>query len=360
MKIKMQIPFLLKFLQIAVRNLFRRKVRTVILASAIIVVTLILIITSALVGGVEKSLFSVATTLFSGHINISGFYKISSSSSAPMVIEYPALLSITKQLVPEASLIIDRVKGWGKVVSEKNSIQAPLWGIDLPEEKQMISVLNEAQAGPSADGTEAAAGDFRLLTKRGGIVLFKEQAKKLKVVVGDMVTLFVPTNRNINNTKDLKVISILKNVGHLSNFFLFIHKDDLRELYQMKANSTGQLMIYLKDERLRETVYERLRKLLPNYGYQLLPADHKPFWLKFDQISSEPWIGQKLDLTTWKDEISTIDWILSLFNTLFLSFIVILIILIMIGLITALWMSVHERSSEIGTLRSIGMQKSAL
>lgn len=337
---------------IAYRNILQRRVRSLMLAVAIIAVSAIFSLLLSLVHGVQQSMIGNGTALMTGHVNIAGFYKISQSSANPQVTKFPPLREYAKSL-PEADIVIDRVKAYGKVISETDSTMIPMWGVNMDQEK---NVLGRLELEPSADSQNPA--DLSKLSESGTIALFAVHAKKLKVGVGDMVTVSVPTYRNMNNTKDVKVVAILKDVGMMSQFNAYLNAGDVRTLYQSKPDSTGQIMIYLKDLSKLPQVEARMRKDLTDKGYLLMDKDSNPFWMKFDRVAGESWTGQKIDVTTWEDETSFLKWVVSILGALTFILTIVLAIIIVMGLVNALWMSVKERTTEIGTLRAIGMQRS--
>ncbi|OFZ28554.1 MAG: hypothetical protein A2622_05530 [Bdellovibrionales bacterium RIFCSPHIGHO2_01_FULL_40_29] len=338
---------------IAYRNILQRRMRSLVLAVAIVVVSLVFSLLLALVQGVKNTMIGNGTALMTGHLNIAGFFKLSQSSANPMVTKYEPLLEYAKTQIPEADIIVDRIKAYGKVISETDSVIIPMWGVNMDQES---NVLGRLEIDKDANGK--VLGDLFQLKDRGTMALFAVHAKKLKVSIGDMVTVSIPTQRNINNTKDLKIVAILKDVGMMSQFNAYMHSADAREIYQSKADSTGQVMIYLKDISTLKTVEARLRNDLSSKGYRLMDKDSAPFWMKFDRVAGESWTGQKIDITTWEDETSFLKWIISLLSALTFILTIVLSIIIAMGLINALWMSVKERTTEIGTLRAIGMQKS--
>ena len=205
---------------------------------------------------------------------------------------------------------------------------------------------------------EVESGSLSDLKQNGTFALFAAHAKKLGVVVGDMVTLSLPTYRNMNNTKDLKIVAVLKDLGLMSQFSAYMTADDAREIYQSKEDATGQIMIYLKDLGRLSEVEARMRKDLSDMGYRLMDKEANPFWMKFDRVAGESWTGQKLDVTTWEDETSFLKWIVGILGALTFILTVVLSVIIVTGLINSLWMSVKERTTEIGTLRAIGMHRS--
>lgn len=333
---------------IAFRNLLERPVRSLMLAVAIVAVSVIFALLLGLVQGVRDTMIGNGTALMTGHVNIAGFYKISQSSANPQVTKYPPLVEYVKAKIPEASIIIDRVKAYGKVISETDSAMIPMWGVDMQQEAEVLGRL------------EVAAGDISRLKERGTMVLFEVHAKKLGVGVDDMVTISLPTYRNMNNTKDLKIVAVLRDVGMMSQFNAYMNAADAREVYQSKPDSTGQIMIYLKDIAQLGAVEARLRKDLADMGHALMEKDSNPFWMKFDRVSGESWTGQRLDITTWEDETSFLKWVVNLLSALAFVLTIVLSTIIVMGLINALWMAVKERTTEVGTLRAIGMQRSSV
>ncbi|MBK7844343.1 MAG: ABC transporter permease [Bdellovibrionales bacterium] len=333
------------FFLIAYRNVMQRRGRSFMLAGAIFAVTLIFASLLSLVQGVKETMIGNGTALMTGHLNIAGFYKISQSSANPQVTKYLSLLEYAQTQIPEATIVLDRVKAYGKVISETDSVMIPMWGVTMSQEDNVLARL------------ESESGYISGLKERGTIALFQVHAKKLKVAVGDMVTVSVPTYRNMNNTKDLKVVSILKDLGMMSQFTGYMNALDTRELYQTRTDSTGQIMIYLKDLKYLNDVEARMRKDLSAKGHVLMEKESTPFWMKFDRVAGESWTGQKLDITTSEDETSFLKWIVSLLSALTFILTIVLAIIIVMGLINVLWMSVKERTTEIGTLRAIGMHK---
>ncbi len=327
-------------------------------------IAFVLTVLLALIQGIKTTMIKNGTALMTGHVNVSGFYKISQSSASPLVTDYPKLYEITRRAVPEAELIIDRMKAYGKVISESDSIQVPMWGVDINQEQNVIGRLELAPIKDYWDPKDltnknenSTEGSIQGLKDRATMALFSSHAKKLNVHVGDMVTVSMPTYRNMSNTKDVKVVAVLRDLGLMSQFSLFIHTEDAREIYQLKNTTTGQLMIFLKDINKVPEVEERLRKTFADNGYSVMEKEATPFFLKVDRVAGESWTGQKIDITTWEDETSFLKWILQLLSTLTYGLVFILLIIVVIGLMNALWMSIRERTSEIGTLRAIGLQR---
>lgn len=345
---------MLQILQIAFRNLGLHRSRNLILGSAIAGVACVLCLTLGLLNAVEEEGFRVGTTLASGHLNIAGFYKVSTSSASPVVQHADTLTTEIQAAVgDDAVLIVNRIKAWGRLISDTASMQIPLYGFNTGNEPFFKDVVRV-----SRDKTlRGPQGDLDTMAKPGSICLFEEQARKLGVSVGDAITLSAPTSRNIYNTKDLRVGVILEDMGFLSNFGAFIFTEDARSMYQLAPHATGQIMIYLKDIHRMDSLENKLRATLEDNGYTLMEKDHRPFWMKFDKVASEPWTGQRLDITTWKDELAFLDWIVKGLSLVTIVLLCVVLTSIALGIANALWIAVRQRGTELGMMRAIGMQR---
>jgi len=332
-------------LQIAARNLAQHGRRNLFLGAAIGSVTALLLLMGALTSGIRSSMLESATTLMTGHVNVAGFYKITSGMSAPLVNDWPRALAEAKRLVPELDYATVRVRGYAKVVSETASMNMVLGGIDVAAEPRFRQVI------------QIESGKLDDLAQPGTILLFEEQAKRLEAKVGDVLTVAAPTARGMNNTADVRVVAVAKSVGILSSFSAFMPAATLRKLYLLNDATTGAIHLYLKNPADSVKVTARLRGDLAAAGWRVMDADPQPYWQKFQRVASEDWVGQKLDVTSWEDELSFLDWILGALTALTALLGTILWVIIGVGIMNTLWIAIRERTREIGTLRAIGMQR---
>ena len=330
---------------IAVRNLVQHSRRTLLLGGAIVGVTALLVLLLGVLNGIRATILESATSLMSGHVNVGGFFKVTAGAAAPVVTHYPDVLAIVRKEVPELDYVTQRGRGWAKVVSDTGSLQSGVGGIDILHEPGFRRVI------------QVKEGSLDALAEPGTILIFDEQAQKLGVRVGDQLTLSAYTLRGVANTVDVRIAAIARNVGLLSSWNTFVPDSTLRGLYQMNDQATGALFLYLKKLKDVPRVQERLRRVLGAAGYQLMDPDPRAFWFKFETVNREGWTGQKLDVTTWEDEISFIQWTITAITWLSYVLIGILLVIIVVGLMNTLWISIRERTREIGTLRAIGMQR---
>jgi ABC-type lipoprotein release transport system permease subunit len=335
-------------LTIAFRSLVQHRRRTLFLGTAIAAVTALLVLLNGLSTGVRETMIDTATTLSTGHVNIGGFFKVTAGQAAPVVTDYKRVIEVAKKTVPEMAFVVHRGRGWAKIVSDTGSMQMGVTGIDVRSEPKFASVL------------QLTSGKLDDLAEPGTILIFDNQAEKLGVKVGDAVTISAPTTRGTNNTVDVRVVAIAHSLGLLSTWNSFIPIDTLRKLYQFNQDSTGvvQIMLDRKDlDRKIPEISSRLRTALEQAGYRMMEPDPRAFWMKFQSVSREDWTGQKLDVTSWEDEISFMTWTLKALQGMSVVLIAILIAIIIIGIMNTMWIAIRERTREIGTLRAIGMHR---
>src|SRR5262249_47793366 len=161
---------------------------------------------------------------------VAGFYKVTAGQSSPAVTQYGKVLRVVRETVPEIDFIVERGRGWAKVISDTGSLQAGLGGGDIEHEPRLPKVLR------------LSPGRLHNPAQQTTILIFEDQAKKWEVKVGDTLTISAPTPRETNNPLDVRVVPIAKALALLSVFNVFIPASSLRALYQYREDTTGALM----------------------------------------------------------------------------------------------------------------------
>jgi ABC-type lipoprotein release transport system permease subunit len=341
---------LLTDIRIAFMNLIEHGRRTAFVGTAIAVVTCLFVLLTALSAGIRHTLIDTATTLTTGHLNVGGFFKITSGQAAPVVSDVDKVAAEVRRAVPELSFMVERGRGFGKVVSDRGSMTAGISGIDIKSEPDFKSVV------------EVTSGNIDELALPNTLMIFQQQAKKLDVRVGDAITISAQTTRGAANTIDCRIVAVARDIGLLSSWNMFISSDSLRKLYQLRPNVTGAIQIHVKPQYVEQLapIAERLRRSLEHAGYRMMEPDSRAFFQKFQTVTREEWTGQKLDVTTWEDELSFMMWTFRALQGLSLILMIILIAIMVAGIMNTLWIAIRERTREIGALRAIGMQRSGV
>ena len=349
------------YLSIAFHNLLQARRRTLLLSLAVALVTLLLIVLGAVSNGFNDTLRDNATALASGHVNVAGWYKNKPTDAWPMVSDVAAIERIARANTPNLDFMVARDRAWAKAISRDHSFYVSPSGVDIAAEQRLRGVLRLApESVYRPGGRDVVVGDLDKLSQPHTVVLFASQAKRLEVGVGDYITLTAPTGSGRTNTIDVTVVAVVRDLGFMSNWNLFVPSSDIHELYQTADDTSSVVMIYLKDPSRANEAMGQLRDAYAKAGYTLM--DHQPqaFFFKFESVAGEDWTGQKLDLTVWNDEVSYISWVSTVLDTITAILIGILMAIIAIGIMNAMWMSVRKRTVEIGTARAIGMTRSGV
>jgi len=349
-------------LRIAFNNLLASRRRTLFLGIALFVVTFLFVVLLALTAGVTDNLVKAATNISSGHVNIGGYYKSSPTDSQTIVLNVSKLKAEAKEILgDDAVRIIDRFRGWGKVISDNGTVQVGLNGVDYAEEADLFSLLTLAPAKDYMENPadpDAVKGSFAELGQPGTLVLFASQAKRLKVDVGDEIVLRTETLKGASNTAQARVVAVARDLGLLSSFASFVPKQTIVDLYQFKPDVSGVIQIYLRDIEGSTAAMNKLRAGLDERGYAQLEHDGQPFFIKLLQtVPQEDWTGAKLDVTTWEDEASFLTQIIVALRAVSFALILVLAVVIIVGITNTMTIAVRERTKEIGTLRAIGMRR---
>jgi ABC-type lipoprotein release transport system permease subunit len=330
---------------IAVRNIFTHSRRSLLLGGAIAGVTALLVFLGCLSTGVRQTLLEAGTTVATGHINVGGFYKVTAGQSAPLVTDYKKVEDIVRKTLPDIDFVTARGRGWARLVSDQASMQVGIAGVEMTNETGLPKVLKMKE------------GKLEDLAKPGNVLIFESEAKKLKVKTGDSMVFSVLTDRGVNNTVDVRVCGIAEDMGLMTSFNVFLSQETLNRLDQTNETTTGAILIYLKNMNRIPQDLDLLRKAMTANGYIVMDSASKAFWMKLAEVNREEWTGQKLDLTTWEDEISYVSWNLKAIDGLTFLLTTVLLIIIAVGIMNTLWIAIRERTREIGTLRAIGMQR---
>lgn len=346
------------FVRIAVRNLLQARRRTFFLTLALGTVTMLLMFLLSLSQGLSDTMLRSAGTLMTGHVNVSGWYKSKPTDAGPIVTDSAKLRSLIEANVSGVDYVIDRSRGWARIISDTSSLQAGLTGIVVAEEGRFFDSIRLAPESEYVEGgSDRVSGDVRKLAEPNQALIFAAQAKRLGVVVGDVVTVTVETFQGARNTGEFTIAAVAKDVGFLSNWSFFASKDSINKLYGLSSSTTGAIQVYLDDYARANDVMGDIRKLVAANGYELMEHDPQPFWMKFETVAGEDWTGQRIDITIWSDEVAFLLWILTAIESVSLFLITILLVIIAVGIMNGMWMSVRERTAEVGTLRAIGMSQ---
>ena len=94
------------YFTIAVRNLFQARRRTMLIGSALVMVTTLLVLLLSLSRGLTETMVRSATTLTTGHVNVAGWYKGKPSDGGPIISDTPnaTLIIVSHDATPRCCI----------------------------------------------------------------------------------------------------------------------------------------------------------------------------------------------------------------------------------------------------------------
>jgi len=337
---------------IASRNLLQQRRRTLLVGAGLGLVTALLISLLGMTRAIEGTLYHVSTTVLGGHVTLGGLFKPTLGRAVPALEEAPRLRELIAAQVPEATYVAGRVLSDARVSSPRGTLTnygTQVLGISLEEEPALRQVLS-LKAG-SLDGLDGPLG---------GAVLFETEATTLGVGLGDLITLVGRTTQGARNAVDLPVVALGKGGGGALSVVptVIVSRTSLQALHGMDPSTVSVLQVHLVSDAPPEAVSSvqgRLRAALSGSGQALLTQQGQSWAEQRAQAELEPWVGQRLYVSSWEEEYPYLNSTLEALSALIAFVAIILLGVVCIGLFSMLWLSVRERTREIGTLRAIGM-----
>lgn len=305
------------------RNLMRSPRRTLISLSAIACAAAAMLVFQSFVNGVKQTFrINVITSVY-GHFQVSpkGFRQ--NESDDPLAYQISNFDEIRKAVedIAPIKMFAPRQPFYGLVNFNDRSVGGIGFGVDAKEENKFLT-LNQIYEGKSlADaGPESIVIGFAL-------------AKRLRVKVGDMVTVLVTTKTGSMNALDLEMVGTFKSgITELDQGTYQIDHNVVERLLKSKGAPIVVLGLQQDNEMpVKAALEKKFREQFPN-----LEIVH---WNKLAEFFD-----------------NTMGWIekqIFVFRT-------IILMIATLSIVTVFMMSLFERIGEFGTMRAIGTHRGSI
>jgi len=334
------------FFTIAYRNIVQARRRSLLLGSAIAFVTFVHIGLQSVSNGYMQGMVNGATAIAAGHVNVVGLYKYRPSAMFPVLNQSQSIMDVIDDY-PEVKWVSGRVAMGGKLVGHRSSTFMMLQGIEMAKEVRLQKALRLID---SLDGET----DLTALLKGSGLLLAQSQAEELELSVGDFVNFDAGTLFG-SNVVTLQVVGIYQDIGLMTRMFAFTTNDVVRNVLQVGDDIGGRILIYLDDREKAADFMRRLRDDLASRGFQFTEYQPSSLIMRWDDLERGDWTGQRLDMTTWRDNMSEVRMVIRAIDGISAILLVVLSVIVVIGIFNTIWISARERANEIGCIRAIGM-----
>ena len=306
------------------KNIFRNKRRTIINIITMSIGIILMLLFFGWVRGYFTSLYATMINFETGHIQILNEDYLDDEERMPLDINIADYKSLREELLSDPR--IEEVTGRiDFTLSLSNGIESKFImgrAID-PGREADITVLED----------NIDTGNY--LDEEPGILIGKSLAERLGLAVNDYAFATVFDKYSSRNFDEVKVVGIF-NFGYpvMDDNLIFIDLNSADELLDLDGEIT-RLVIRLNKT---DDIIPVINTLNNNFTKNNLHLKAY-IWERFAEVVVS---------AVRQDVIS------------FFILMIICFILIIFGIINSMYMSIHERIREIGTLRAIGMKKKQL
>ena len=339
----------MELIKLALRNLSRQKKRTFLLGGAIAFGLMIVTVINGFVGAFVSNISENFANLAAGHVFIQGVEKSSSGKEFDIIRDDSTLLAAAKETGIPAKYITKRSSFQGTLVFAGKSAQLTMQGVDFANETFLPERLIFKSGGMKGMGSKE------------GLVISEPTAKRLDVQIGDRILVQMKTYTGQNNVGEFAIAGITVDPGILGSISGYANKTYVNELLNLGPEDYQSLGFYLPSlkgmDKYGLDLYENLRKKTQVFD-RVKPEQGQNFVRQMmSQSKKETWSGIKYRVLTLNDMLSQVQQIVNVLNSASLVILVVLFLIIMVGIMNTFRIIMYERIREIGTMRSIGMQR---
>lgn len=343
--------------QLAVRNLSRQKRRTATLIVAIAFCVMIVSLINGFTGSFIENVSENFSQILAGHIFVQGFEK---NADAERQIGKVTDDEIISRIIDESGIpvrfISRRSEFQGQMIFQGNSVSQSVVGADWDRE-QFIKERVVLAEGDFAGMTQANEAG-----KRNGIIISTGIAERLKVEIGDILSVKLRTVYGQENLGEFRLAGISYDPGLLANISAYADLDYVNELLGLGPDEYQTMGIFVDSV---ENIEKHFDILVPALSKELnlfprdeaITASTNPFLDLFTKAIEETWDGVRYKADTLNDRLAEIQQIVGVLNGASLVILLVLFFIIMVGITNTFRMIMLERVKEIGTIRALGMQR---
>jgi putative ABC transport system permease protein len=335
-------------IKLALRNLTRQKKRSFLLGGAIafgiLIVTVINGFAASFVANVSENFANLAA----GHIFVEGIEKSASGRENNIVRDDQVLIAAARQAGIPAKYVTKRSSFQASLINEGNTAQLQISGVNFEEETFL------------PDRLVFKKGSLKGMEDSQGIIISEPIAKRLAVEPGDHVLAQLKTYTGQQNVGDFIVAGITFDSGILGNTSAYANKAYVNELLNLGPDDYQTLGFYLPSlkgmDKYGTDYYSALKGKVQLFD-RSSKTDENPVRAMMQQSKKESWTGVKYRVFTLNDMLAQVQQIVNVLNIVSLVILIVLFVIIMVGISNTFRIIMFERIREIGTMRSMGMQR---
>lgn len=308
--------------KIAFRNVFRNKRRSVLTGLSITAAVMIAVYLWSFFSGIMDDMFDNLIRLNYGHVRILNSDYVKRERLLPLeanIPDYQAVAEKVRAAYPDVTLATGRIK-FGVLLDYQDSNQ-PVFGNGIrPQTESRISHLDQK----IVEGRMIETG-------REEINIGRDLARELGLRLGDTLTVVTQTAYGSISAMNLKIAGLFSfGVQSVDKKIFFLPLDKTQQLLDLEGAAT-EIFVYIKDKNKAPEAAKKIQAGLD----QAYPG----------QYQAKAWQDQ--ELLYFYSVIARNVYAGLYFMVLFLASFTIL---------NTMFMSVLERTKEIGMMKALGMK----
>ncbi len=304
------------FLQLAWRNLWRNKRRTLISTSSVFFAVVLSLAMRSMQNGQYDFMIQSVVSLYLGYIQVHGEgYWEKRSLDQTMVLSDSALASFTS--VPHVTDGVPRLEAFALVSKDSATKVAQVVGIDPPREDRMTGLAKRV-----------VKGRYLQLTDRG-IMLGEGLAKFLNAGLGDSVVIYGQGYHGVTAAAKIPVTAILRfPIPQIDNSSSYLALPYAQWLFSAPDRVTSVAFMIDNPSRMDEARIQLREKA-----------------------------GRKTEVMTWPEMMPELVQGIQADSAGGVLMLIILYVVIGFGIFGTIMMMTTERMREFGVLISVGMKR---
>ncbi|MGM0409376.1 MAG: ABC transporter permease [Bacillota bacterium] len=318
--------------KLALKNLFRHKLRTIVSISAIIVAVIVVVFARGLINGMINSSYDDYFQYQTGHLRvINKEYEqkerlLSLNHTIIGFSENEGLDEMIKEFnnIEEVNTILPRIKFGGVVSTGEELYEMMGWGVN-PNKELEFTDINQS----IIEGRMVEKGKME-------VVMGKKLLADINKDVGDKVTILYNTSFASFKGATFEIVGKIDSNLKLLNENLFYLPLDIAQRQLFLNDESTELLFGLENKNMANDVSKKVNSILEEKG-----------------------VGEKYLAIPWRDSggiIPFFDLAKIIYNFIYI-FIVALASFVVIN---TLVMIVKERTQEIGMMSAMGLRKKGI
>lgn len=305
-------------ISISWRNIWRNKVRSLVIIFSVALGIFSGVIASAFFKGMADQRIQkvIKTELSYVQIHNPGFEQTSDFAN---FISNAEEIQNKVSKIPNVTGVSRRISIQSMAASAETASGVLISGIFPEDEKNVTNISSKLIDGKYFEGIS-----------RNPVVIGKKLAEKLNVRVRSKIIITIQDMDNNITSGAFRIAGIYStNNNMFDESNIFVRFSDIQKLIGFPENAAHEIAININDN-------ENLAGIL---------------------TSVKDITGNKLDVKTWKELSPEMNYLTEAMDMYMYIFIIIILMALLFGIINTMLMVVMERTKEIGMLMAIGMNK---